>query len=93
MKKLLFALLTLSMFYACNHEQVCKINGTITDPVDSVRLVHMTDGVLDVAAVKDGKFTLQCPIDPEFTVSILRGDEYDPINLVPDTKKITVSVC
>lgn len=92
MKRILFALLTLTMFYACNNEQVCKINGTITDPVDTVRLVHMTNGVLDVAAVKDGKFTLQCPIDPEFIVSILRGDNYDPINLIPDTKKITVSM-
>ena len=92
MKKLLFALFTLTMFYACNNEQVCKINGTITDPVDSVRLVHMTNGVLDVAAVKNGTFTLQCPIDPEFTVSILRGEDYDPINLIPDTKKITVTV-
>ena len=92
MKKLLFALFTLTMFYACNNEQVCKINGTITNPVDSVRLVHMTNGVLDVAAVKNGTFTLQCPIDPEFTVSILRGEDYDPINLIPDTKKITVTV-
>ena len=92
MKKLLFAFLTLTMLYACNNEQVCKISGTITDPVDSVRLVHMTNGVLDVAAVKNGTFTLQCPIDPEFTVSILRGEDYDPINLIPDTKKITVTV-
>lgn len=92
MKRILFALLTLILFSACNNEQVCKINGTITDPVDTVRLVHMTNGVLDVAAVKDGKFTLQCPIDTEFTVSILRGDDYDPIVLVPDTKKITVAM-
>ena len=91
MKKILFALITLLMVCSCN-KQVCTINGTITDPVNTVRLVHMTDGVLDVAEVKDGKFTLQCPINPEFTVSILRGDDYDPIILVPDTKKITVSM-
>ena len=91
MKKLFFALLILVMACSCN-DQVCKISGTITDPVDTVRLVHMTEGVLDVAAVKDGKFTLQCPIDSEFPVSILRGDDYDPIVLVPDSKKITVSM-
>ena len=91
MKKILFVLSILVMVCSCN-KQVCKISGTITDPVDSVRLVHITEGVLDVAAVKDGKFTLQCPIDPEFTVSILRGDDYDPIVLVPDSKKITVSM-
>ena len=91
MKKILFALSILVMVFSCN-KQVCTINGTITDTVDSVRLVHITEGELDVAAVKDGKFTLQCPIDPEFTVSILRGDDYDPIVLVPDSKKITVSM-
>ena len=91
MKKILFALIALVMVCSCN-KQVCTIKGTITDPVDTVRLVHMTNGVLDVAAVKNGTFTLQCPIDPEFTVSILRGDNYDPINLIPDTKKITVSM-
>ena len=91
MKKILFALITILIVCSCN-KQVCKINGTITDPVDTVRLVHMTNGVLDVAAVKNGTFTLQCPIDPEFTVSILRGDDYDPIVLVPDSKKITVSM-
>ena len=91
MKRTLFVLLTLVIVCSCN-KQVCTINGTITDPVDSVQLVKMTDGVVDVAAVKDGKFTLQCPIDPEFTVSILRGDDYDPIILVPDSKKITVTM-
>ena len=91
MKKILFALSILVMVCSCNN-QVCKIYGAITDPVDSVHLVHSTEGVLDIAAVKDGKFTLQCPIDPEFTVSILRGDDYDPIVLVPDSKKITVSM-
>jgi thiol-disulfide isomerase/thioredoxin len=91
MKRILFALLTLVMVCSCNN-QVCKISGTMSDPVDTVQLVHMTEGVLDVAAVKDGKFTLQCPIDTEFSVSILRGDDYDPILLVPDTKKITVSM-
>ena len=58
MKKVLLALLTLAMLCACN-DQVCKISGTISDPVDSVQLVKMTDGIVDVAAVKDGKFTLQ----------------------------------
>lgn len=91
MKKILLAIITLATICACNR-QVCKINGTITDPVDTVCLVHMTNGVLDVAAVKNGTFTLQCPIDPEFTVSILRGDDYDPIVLVPDSKKIKVSM-
>ena len=91
MKRILIAFITLAMVCSCN-KQVCKINGTITDPVDSVRLVHVSRGLLDVAAVKDGTFTLQCPIDPEYCVSILRGDEYDPIVLVPDSKKITVSM-
>lgn len=91
MKKILLALLTITMVCACNN-QVCKINGTITDSVDSVRLVTSTNETLDVAAVKNGTFTLQCPIDPECSVAIIRGEEYDPIVLVPDTKQITVSM-
>lgn len=91
MKRILFALITLSLVCACNN-QVCKINGTITDPVDSVQLVSVTDGVVDAAAVKDGTFSLQCPISSDHCVSILRGDEYDPIVLVPDSKKIKVTV-
>ena len=79
------------MVCACNN-QVCKINGTLTDAVDTVRLVHESGDMLDVAAVKDGTFTLQCPIDSEFAVSILRGNDYDPIVLVPDSKKITISM-
>ena len=91
MKRILFALITLTMVCACNN-QVCKINGTLTDAVDTVRLVHESGDVLDVAEVKDGTFTLQCPIDSEFAVSILRGNDYDPIVLVPDSKKITISM-
>jgi len=91
MKRFLFALITLVMVCSCN-ERICKIDGTITDPVDTVRLVHSLGDVLDAAPVKDGKFALQCPIDSEFCVSILRGDEYDPIVLVPDSKNIAVSM-
>lgn len=91
MKKLLFALLTLSLLYACD-DKVCKINGTITDPVDTVRLVNMSGDLIDVAPVKNGAFTLQCEIDPETGVGILRGENYDPISLIPDTKKITVTM-
>lgn len=91
MKKILFALISLTMVCACN-KQVCKINGTLTDPVDTVRLVDMTGKELDVAAVKNGTFALQCAIDPEMGVGVIRGEEYDPISLIPDSKKITVSV-
>lgn len=92
MKKLLLVFITLVMVCACNDDQVCKIKGTITDPVDTVRLLHMSGEVLDIAAVKDGSFTLKCPIDPEIAVSIFRGNNYDPIALVPDSKKIMVSM-
>lgn len=91
MKKLLFALVFLMMAYACN-DKVCKINGTISDPVDTVRLVNMDGDLLDVAAVNNGAFALKCDINPNTGVSILRGEEYDPIALIPDSKKITVSM-
>jgi thiol-disulfide isomerase/thioredoxin len=104
MKRILFALMVLAALCACN-DNVCTISGTLTDSVDSVRLVDMSGTVLDVATVKDGAFTLKCEIDPEAGVSIIRGalpsDEvyyteeamfYDPIPLIPDVKKITVDI-
>ena len=91
MKKILFALVGLVLFYACDNK-VCKISGTLTDPVDTVRLVGMDGAELDVAPVKDGAFALKCDINPNTGVSILRGDEYDPIALIPDSKKIKVTM-
>ena len=104
MKRIHFALLTLAALCACN-DNVCTISGTLTDPVDFVRLVDMSGDVLDVAAVKDGAFTLKCKIDPEMGVSIIRGAmptedlynseesmDYDPIPLIPDAKKIKVAI-
>ena len=104
MKRVLFALMALAALCACN-DNVCTIRGTLTDSVDSVRLVDMSGAVLDVATVKDGAFTLKCEIDPEAGVSIIRGalptDDvyyteevmfYDPIPLIPDAKKVTVDI-
>ena len=91
MKKTLFALLGLILFCACD-DQLCKISGTLTDPVDTVRLVDMDGAELDVAPVKNGAFALQCDIDPNIGVSIMRGEDYDPIELIPDSKKIKVTV-
>lgn len=104
MKRILFALMVLAALCACN-DNVCTISGTLTDPLDSVRLVDMSGAVLDVATVKDGVFTLKCEIDPEVGVSIIRGalptedsyysegyTYYDPIPLIPDVKKITVDI-
>ena len=91
MKKILLAFLTLTMFCACD-DQVCKISGTITDPVDTVRLVDMTGTLLDVAPVKDGAFALQCDFNPNTGVSIMRGEDYEPIALILDSKKIKVTV-
>lgn len=104
MKRVLFALMALAALCACN-DNVCTISGNLTDPVDTVRLVDMSGQLLDVAAVKDGAFTLKCDIDPESGVSIIRGelpdwfgtafgpaDGYDPIALIPDVKKISVTI-
>ena len=104
MKRILFALMTLAALCACN-ENVCTISGTLTDPVDSVRLVDMSGDVLDVADVINGAFTLKCEINPETSVSIIRVAlptedmydaegymDYDPIPLIPDVKKIKVAI-
>lgn len=107
MKRILFALMALAVLCACNenNDNVCTISGTLTDPVDSVRLVDMSGQLLDVAAVTDGSFVLKCEIDPETGVSILRGPlpsgevcyeeeamGYGPISLIPDAKEISVTI-
>ncbi|MBQ6087610.1 MAG: AhpC/TSA family protein [Bacteroidales bacterium] len=91
MKKYLFFLITLSAAYACGN-RVCTINGTITDPVDSVRLVDMSGAILDASAVTDGAFTLKCNLNPQTGVSVVRGDRYEPISLIPDSKEIIISM-
>ena len=106
MKRILFALMALAALCACN-DNVCTISGTLTDPIDTVRLVDMSGQLLDVAAVKDGAFILKCDIDPEAGVSIIRGElpyevesyaeeaesmGYDPIPLIPDVRKIKVTI-
>ena len=99
MKRLLFFVMTLTVLCACN-DNMCTISGTLTDPVDTVRLVSMTGELLDVAAVNNGQFTLKCEMNSETGVSVLRGvpsyedpeEGYDPIALIPDTKKIKVAV-
>lgn len=91
MKRILITLMSLAMLCACN-DNVCKIDGTLTDPVDSVRLVDMTGNILDVSAVEDGSFTLKCDINPEIGVGIIRGEGYDPISLIPDVGHITVAM-
>jgi thiol-disulfide isomerase/thioredoxin len=104
MKRILLSLMTLAVLCACN-DNVCTISGTLTDPVDSVRLVDISGTVLDVSTVKDGTFTLKCEIDPETGVSIIRGAMptedlyytegavfYDPIPLIPDVKRIKVAI-
>lgn len=91
MKRILLALITLAMVCSCN-DQVCKINGTITDPVDTVFLMDMNGALIDVSAVTDGAFALQCEINPESGVGIVLGEDYNPISLIPDSKKITISV-
>ena len=107
MKRILFALVALAVLAACNekNDNVCTISGTLTDSVDTVRLVDMSGKVLDVAAVTDGTFALKCEIDHETGVSILRGPVpsgdvcyveeargYAPVALIPDVREISVTI-
>ena len=107
MKRILFALMALAVLCACNenNDNVCTISGTLTDPLDSVRLLSISGDVLDVATVNNGAFTLKCAIDPETGFSIIRGAmptedlyysedavQYDPIPIIPDVKRIKVTI-
>ena len=90
MKRILLTLMTLVVLCACN-DNMCKINGTLTDPVDTVRLIDRSGTILDVAAVKDGVFTLKCEINPDTEVALFRGEDAEPVTLIPDVKNITVT--
>ena len=90
MKNLLSLLAVMAALCACSRP-VCHINGHLTGPVDSVRLVDMNNAMLDACAVTDGAFTLKCDRNPEAGVVIIPGEGYNPVPLIPDTKEISVS--
>ena len=89
MKHFYLLLITVAFYCSCDR-QICTISGKITDPVDTVTLVNQSGDVLDKCAVIDGSFTLTCDMNPENGVSIIRGNPYAPIALIPDSKKINV---
>ena len=91
MKRFIFYVISLVALCSCGH-RVCTIKGQISDPVDSVKLVDMNGTELDQCVLTDGAFSLKCNINPEIGVSVLRGDNYDPISLIPDSKEITVTM-
>ena len=91
MKKLVLCLAAAIAFCACDSGETV-ITGNISDPVDIVYLVNIKGDTIDASQVTGGAFSLTCPFNPYTGVSILRGEGYDPINLIPDSWKITVSV-
>lgn len=91
MNKFISIVLSISAICSCG-QQICTIRGEISDPVDSVRLFSMKGSLVDQCAVTDGAFTLTCEIDSENGVSVSRGENYDPISLIPDTKEIIITM-
>ena len=91
MKKLVLCLAAAIAFCACDSGETV-ITGNISDPVNIVYLVNIKGDTIDASQVTGGAFSLTCPFNPYTGVSILRGEGYDPINLIPDSWKITVSV-
>lgn len=91
MKKFLLGIIAATILCACGSD-VCKISGTISDPVDSVFLVNIKGSIIDSSAVTDGVFSLTSPFNPYTGVTIIRGEDYDPINIIPDSRQISVSV-
>ena len=91
MKKLVLCLAAAFAFCACDSGETV-ITGNISDPVNIVYLVNIKGDTIDASQVTGGAFSLTCPFNPYTGVSILRGEGYDPICLIPDSWKITVSV-
>ena len=77
---------------ACSSRSTCTIIGSVSPQPDSVCLVDNAGKRLDAAAVQDGSFTLTCEMNSRSGVSVITGPNSDPVNLVPDSKEINVTI-
>ena len=96
MKKILAAVVMMAALCSCK-AKTCTILGTVEDPALEDAVVKLLDNpkaakALDECVVKDGAFTLKCPIDPTKILAVVVGEEIPPVVLVPDVKKISVKV-
>lgn len=94
MKKILAAVAILAALSSCK-AKTCTITGTVDDPSLENAVAMLLEDVdsakaLDECTIKDGSFTLKCPIDPGKSYAVKIDEDMPPVVLVPDVKKISV---
>ena len=92
LRKSLLAISFLTGVIACSSNRTCTITGSVSPQPDSVYLVDNAGKRLDAAAVQEGAFTLTCERDPQCGVSVITVPKGDPVNLIPDSKEINVTI-
>ena len=77
---------------ACSTNSTCTITGSVSPQLDSVYLLDAAGKRLDATAVQDGVFTLTCERNPQCGVSVITVPKGDPVNLIPDSEEINVTI-
>ena len=92
LRKVLLAASCLMGVVACSSNRTCTITGSVSPQPDSVYLVDNAGKRLDATAVQEGAFTLSCERNPQRGVSVITVPKGDPVNLIPDSKEINVTI-
>ena len=92
LRKTLLAASCLMGVLACSSKPTCTISGSVSPQLDSVYLEDETGKRLDATAVQNGAFTLTCERDSRSNVSLVTGPNSEPVNLIPDSREITVKI-
>ena len=92
LRKVLLATSCLMGVVACSTNSTCTITGSVSPQLDSVSLVDKTGKRLDATAVHEGAFTLTCERNSLSGVSVITVPKGDPVNLIPDSKEINVTI-
>ena len=92
LRKVLLATSCLMGVVACSTNSTCTITGSVSPQLDSVYLLDVAGKRLDATVVQDGVFTLTCERNPQCGVSVITVPKGDPVNLIPDSEEINVTI-
>lgn len=91
-RKTVLSVFTVAAVIACSSNPTCTVKGTVSGQADSVFLINGKGDNVSACAVKNGSFTLVCDLDATQGVSVVLGENREPISLVPDSKEIIVKI-
>lgn len=91
MKKILIAVLAIAAVAACKNAKFTTLSGTVpADGPESVSIQIPDLGLDTLVAVKDGKFSVQLPVNPKVMGRIVAGDAQG--GFIPDGSRLSVDV-